>query len=271
MPQFADSHFHLLELEKRGIVSTTLLAEAAAQGIICLLDVGVDVSFMERRLALAARFPALRLAVGFSPAFVTETGWETVVPKEIKNWAGNEKVVAIGEIGLDYYRNYGTHNDQIKLFELQLELAKEFQLPVSIHNREANDDLLNILQRFSGDVTGALHCFSGDYHYAKKLLDTGFFISFAGNITYKKAEAIQDTARKIPVDRMLVETDAPYLSPIPQRGKINTPLFIVSTYAFIAKIRNKTTDDLGEQVVKNYYKLFLPGRGGSSSPSLTQQ
>jgi TatD DNase family protein len=271
VPRFIDSHFHLLELEKKGCDCVVLLEQAREAGIVALIDLGADLDQMEKRLAFGPRCDGLFFAIGFSPVFIERKGWRQVVEPGLGRWIGHERVVALGEIGLDYYWDYGTREEQIALFEMQLEFASRSDLAVCVHNRDANDDLFNTLQNFRGRLKGVIHCFTGEYEYAKKLLDLGFSISFAGNITYKSAESIRDTARRMPQERILIETDAPYLAPVPMRGRINTPLFIPKTYLFIAELLAMKPAELEKQVEKNFFDLFMKGKGGFPSLSFIRR
>jgi TatD DNase family protein len=167
-------------------------------------------------------------------------------------------VVGIGEIGLDYYRDHSPREIQQRVLVQQLGLARQAGLPIVLHCREAWSDLTEIIQAHwkSSGLGGILHCFSGSRQDAVKFLDWGFQVSFAGNVTYKKAEDLREAAREIPLDRLLTETDCPYLAPVPYRGKRNEPAFVIEAIQTLAALRHLSAEELGEIVVGNFERLF---------------
>jgi len=195
------------------------------------------------------------VGVGFQPEEVTK--WKDEYYLDLLQFAKELPVVAIGEIGLDYYWDTSTKDIQHDVFRKHINLAREVKLPLILHNRNAYDDMLKILKEEKADeVGGIFHCFSGDYEFAKKCLDLGFYISFAGNITFKKAEDLRDIAKKIPLDRILIETDSPYLTPMPHRGKRNEPSYVRFVGEKIAEIKNLTLEEVAEQTTKNAHNIF---------------
>jgi TatD DNase family protein len=172
--------------------------------------------------------------------------------------AGSPRVVAWGEIGLDYHYDHSPRDVQREVFRRQLRLAREVALPVIIHSREADEDTVEILAReWAGAARGGvMHCFGGGLWMAERALELGFYISFAGNVTFKKAEPLREVARIVPPDRLLVETDCPYLAPVPHRGRRNEPAFVADTARFLAELRGTTPEELGRATSDNFSRLF---------------
>jgi TatD DNase family protein len=254
-PGMIDSHFHSLHMERRGLDVRRILTDCFRQGFAGGLDAAVDCDGFDQRRALAADFPGLRLSAGLSPAVTAAHGWQQQLAcLEHQLEAG--EVQALGEIGLDWYRGYGGRRAQLELFEHQLELAAAHDLPVVIHNREAGTELLEVLKRIRPSRGGILHCFSATYALAGSLMDLGFLVSFAGNITYPGAQSLREVAARIPLDSLLLESDAPYLTPQPQRGKPNQPGYIVHTYTLAAELLGVSAERLIEAVRKNFERCL---------------
>jgi TatD DNase family protein len=177
--------------------------------------------------------------------------------KELMALAGKTQVVAYGEIGLDFCRNYQPHSLQLVCLHEQLNLARELNLPVVIHDREAHEDILQTLRDHRAwEIGGAMHCFSGDWSFARKCLDLGFYLSVAGPVTFAKSQILQDVVRNCPLDRLLLETDAPFLAPVPKRGKRNEPAFLVHTAKKIASLKALPLEDVVRQTTLNARQLF---------------
>lgn len=193
-------------------------------------------------------------SIGVSPSEVSHPGedWEA----QIIEGAKFDRIVAIGEVGLDYYRKFGDRDSQIELFIRQLELADKLKFPVVIHNRDAGHDVLEILREELPAKGGVLHCYSEDYEYAQKALDLNLFISFAGNVTYRNAKNLHETAKKMPLDRMLIESESPFMVPSTYRGKRNKPAYLVETANFIAQLHDIPVEELTEQLYANSLKFF---------------
>jgi TatD DNase family protein len=193
-------------------------------------------------------------SIGVSPSEVSNPGknWE----EKIEEGATYDRVVAIGEIGLDYYRKFGNKDAQIELFRRQLELADKLEYPVIIHNREAGKDVLEILSEILPERGGVLHCYSEDWEYAQKALDLNLYISFAGNVTYRNARNLHDTAKKMPLDRMLIESESPFMVPSAYRGKRNKPAYLPSSAEFIAELREIPLEELSETMYRNSLRFF---------------
>jgi TatD DNase family protein len=193
-------------------------------------------------------------SIGVSPSEVTNPGkdWEI----KVEEGSQKERVVALGEIGLDYYRKFGNKDSQIELFIRQLEMAEQLNLPVIIHNREAGEDVLNILTDKLPPRGGILHCYSEDWEYAKKALDLNLYISFAGNVTYRNARNLHETAKNMPAERMLIETESPFMVPAQYRGKRNRPSYLGATMEFIAELREEDLEELSETIYQNSLRFF---------------
>ena len=257
MAQFLDSHAHLddpdFNLDREAV-----MARARAAGLRYLLAVGggTGPDNLEAPLALAESHDWIYATAGVHPhdaKHFTEHHAE-----QICRLALQPRVVGIGEIGLDYHYDNSPRDIQKLVLIRQMELARGARLPIIIHCREAWPDLTEITQAHwnSSGLGGILHCFSGSRQDAMKLLDWGFQVSFAGNLTYKKAEDLREVAREIPLDRLLIETDCPYLAPVPYRGKRNEPAFVIEVARTLATFHRLSPEELGEIVVRNFERLF---------------
>jgi TatD DNase family protein len=182
--------------------------------------------------------------------------YDSDLEKKVKEYLGHPGVVALGEIGLDFYYNYSPQDVQISVLQKQLALAQEKQLPVVIHCRDAYSELAQILSSLSSKWTGMIHCFTGTPSEMEPLLQLGFYISFSGIVTFPRATALKESAKIVPLDRILVETDAPFLAPVPHRGKRNEPAFVVETARFLASLRTISEQELSEAVFANFQTLF---------------
>ena len=193
-------------------------------------------------------------SIGVSPSEVTNPGrdWEM----KIEEGSQKDRVVALGEIGLDYYRKFGNKDSQIELFIRQLEMADQLDLPVIIHNREAGEDIRNILTDKLPSRGGILHCYSEDWEYARKALELNLYISFAGNVTYRNARNLHETAKNMPLDRLLIETESPFMVPAQYRGKRNRPSYLGATMEFIANLREEPVEEVSEVVYQNSLRFF---------------
>jgi len=239
-PELVDTHCHLTMSafdDDRDLV----IERAKKAGVKKIVVPGLDISSSEEAISLSHAKSSIYAAVGIHPHNASE--WSATSRNRLISLAKSNKVVAIGEIGLDFYRNLSPKDVQIKVFKYQLEIATELDLPVIIHNRDASRDVLEILIEWSksknpssGSRLGVLHAFSADLETAQKVIEAGFLLGIAGPITYKNASNLREITTKIPYRRILIETDAPYLTPDPQRGKRNEPANVV----FIAKQLSKT-------------------------------
>jgi TatD DNase family protein len=256
-----DTHAHLDAKEFKGDV-TNVLARARSAGVSRIINVGYDAASSKRGLDLSRMNPEISVAVGIHPHNALELDIEAY--QQILTLASHKKVVAIGEIGLDYYylkrssqySNYPSRDHQIRTFEQMLDLALELKLPVIIHAREADADILAILKSYVPELTGVVHCFSGNYEFASQLLDLGFSISFTGNITFKKNDELRDVVKRLPLGSIMVETDCPDLAPEPYRGKRNEPSLVVKVAEKIAEIKELSFEEVARSTTKKAEKLF---------------
>ena len=193
-------------------------------------------------------------SIGVSPSEVINPGRDWAL--QIEEGSQKDRVVALGEIGLDYYRKFGNKDSQIELFIHQLELADQLDLPVIIHNREAGEDVLNILKDKLPRRGGVLHCYSENWEYAQEALKLNLYISFAGNVTYRNARNLHETAKNMPLERMLIETESPFMVPAKYRGKRNRPSYLGATAEFIAELREEPVEEVTETLYNNSLTFF---------------
>lgn len=246
-----DSHCHLNLNE---VATKTLLDAATAQNIAYFLNVAVDQKTLPEIIATAQQFEPVYASAGIHPnsdAGVVQT------TEELLRWADANKVIAMGETGLDYFRSEGDLAWQQQRFRNHIRAAKDNGKPLIIHCREAAPDVLRILQEEKAEtVGGIMHCFVEDWETAQATLDLGFYISFSGIVTFKNAKALQAVAQKIPLDSMLVETDSPYLAPVPHRGKNNQPAYVRDIANFIATLRETDLETIATATSQNFLNLF---------------
>lgn len=252
--RYFDTHAHIGLITEDPIDQLIIVQEARQEGVAHIVTVSnnlVDFAQVYENLKTESQ---IYHSIGISPSSVVQPGddWEAKIEDGVKK----ERVVAIGEIGLDYYRKFGDRDSQVELFIRQLELAEKLNLPVIIHNRDAGSDVLEILRERLPRRGGILHCYSEDAEYARKALELNLYISFAGNVTYRNARNLQDTARKMPLERMLIESEAPFMVPAVHRGKRNKPCYINETAAFIAETRELPVEEVTEVLYANSLRLF---------------
>ncbi|MDD5712893.1 MAG: TatD family hydrolase [Smithellaceae bacterium] len=247
-----DSHAHLEMAEFDGD-RDLVVQRAVDSGVGIIVTVGTNLADCRKAVTIAARFDSVYAALGIHPHDAKEIGPDTY--DQLKEMAKSDKVVAYGEIGLDFFRDPSPRELQIRRCEEQLELAVELALPVIIHDREAHDEIMRLLSPWKGKG-GIVHCFSGDMAMARRCIDMGFLISIPGAVTFNKAEEMQKVARGVPLDSLLVETDSPFLSPQPHRGKRNEPSHVVHTARRIAEIRGITFDELAAATTANARRIF---------------
>ncbi len=249
-----DSHAHLDD-ERFDEDREQVIANAVDAGITSLINVGHDMESSERSIALADKYPFIYAAVGVHPHDAKDAPDGYI--DRLKDLLKNQKVVAVGEIGLDYYYDLSPRDVQQKVFIEQLNLAKEAARPVIIHLRDAYGDFLDIMRRERLEpAAGVMHCFSGSWEVARECLEMGFYISFAGPVTFKNAAKLRETAQKIPLEKILVETDCPYLTPVPHRGKRNEPAYVRLVAEQIAAVKGLSTEEFCRHTVENAKKLF---------------
>jgi TatD DNase family protein len=255
MPVLIDSHCHL-DFPDFGPEVEEVVARAHQAGVGLMVTISTKVSEFDKVRAVAERFPHVFCTVGIHPheaASEPETDTATLV-----EMAKHPKVVGIGETGLDYYYEHSPREAQRRNFRAHIAAARETGLPLIVHTRDADEDTAEILadETGKGAFPGLLHCFSSSAQLAEKALELGLYISLSGILTFKNAVDLRDTAAKVPMDRLLVETDAPYLAPVPKRGKRNEPSFVVHTAAKLAEVKGVSAEELAETTTANFLKLF---------------
>jgi TatD DNase family protein len=250
-----DSHCHLDD-EQFDADRDAVIQRAGAAGIEALLAIGTGGGppNLEAGIRLADAYPQMYATVGVHPQDASKAAPETF--DRLRELLSHPKVLAIGEIGLDYYYDFSPRETQREVFARQLAIARDAALPVIIHTREAWDDTVRLLKE-AGIACGVMHCFAGGPEEAEQALGLGFHISFTGMVTFAKAAAVQAAARVVPSDRLLIETDAPYLAPVPKRGRRNEPAFVVETARKLAGLRGTTFEQIASVTTGNFHRLFL--------------
>ena len=251
-----DSHCHLntLDLAPFGGNIDGVLTAAHEQGVEHFLCVSINMEAYPAVLKIAESHKQVTASVGLHP---NERGGHEPETDELVELARHPKVVAIGETGLDYFRSEGDLEWQRDRFRRHIAAAKQSGKPLIIHSRDAKEDTLKILdEEDAAAAGGVMHCFTGDWDMAQRAMDLNFYISFSGIVTFKSAQELQKVALKIPADRMLVETDCPYLAPVPHRGKPNHPAFVRHVAEFVAELRGESCEQVAEVTSRNFATLF---------------
>ena len=249
-----DSHCHLDMNAYDGDLDE-IINSAKKRGISRIITIGIDLSSSRKAVELADQYPGVYATVGIHPHSAEDASDD--IYRELKKLAARPKVVGYGEIGLDYAKQYAPINIQIREFTMQLNLAKELHLPVVIHDREAHEDTLKLLkERGPFPAGGVMHCFSGDVSLAFQVLELGFYVSIPGIVTFKNAVELQQVVREVPMERILLETDGPFLAPAPWRGKTNRPDYLLYTAGKVAELKNISVDEVANQTMLNTEKLF---------------
>ena len=259
-----DSHCHLADDAFAGDLDE-VVTRAKSGGLtdaLCILDPTTDAEWVQAK-RVASLWPAVRYTTGVHPHHAAKFSVHLDDPNDqhledtLTRALAASSVCAIGEIGLDYHYDFAPRDVQRELFRRQVRFARDQQLPVVIHTREADDDTLSILEtEGQRSVGGVFHCFTGDTLLARHALDLGFFVSFSGIVTFRGAESVRDAARFVPADRLLVETDAPYLAPVPHRGGRNEPAFVSRVIDVLAETRHETRTAVEESTTEAYHALF---------------
>ncbi len=248
-----DSHCHIPMLGEDMKVDE-VIANAKALGVEHMLCVSVDLETYPEILSLAEQYDCIYASVGVHPNTSMQ---EEVTHETLVQLASNNHVIAIGETGLDYFRSEGDLEWQRERFRTHIRAAKSVNKPLIIHSREVGEDITRILEEEGADaVGGVMHCFVDNWETAQKAMEMNFYISFSGIVTFKNAKEVQEVAKQVPLDRMLVETDSPYLTPVPYRGKPNQPGYTRYVAEFIAALRDTTLEHVAEQTTANFFKLF---------------
>ncbi len=247
-----DTHAHL-DFSEYDQDRDEVIKRAKDNGVEIIINIGSSLEGSRGSLELAAKYENIYAVVGVHPHEAVDAPRD--VAQTIKDLAKNKKVVAIGEIGLDYFKNYSLPDKQRDLFKQLALVAKELKLPVVLHSRSADQDTIKIVKEFM-PLEAVVHCFSGEEKFLRSCLDLGFFISFTCNITYKKAQNLRDIVRICPLDRMMLETDAPYLSPEGFRGKRNEPGQVKLLAEYVAELRGISFEEVAKITTQNAQKFF---------------
>jgi TatD DNase family protein len=254
-PALVDTHAHLDMLE--GDLEDHL-EEARRAGLVQIAAVGIDLSSSREALAYARSHEMIKAVIGVHPHDSSTV--DAQVMRELAGLAGDAEVVGVGETGLDFYRNRSPRAAQERSFRLHLELARELGKPVVVHDREAHGETLSILEEYAPYDAGlVLHCFSGDLDMARTCMDMGGYISIAGPVTFSNAQALRAIAAELPLDRLILETDSPFLTPHPFRGKANTPARVVLTAQAVAELKGLTLEELAAATTANWFRLTGQG------------
>lgn len=260
MPQnslgLIDSHAHIQGKEYAG-ETAAVIQRASQAGVAQIVVVGGagDISSNTAAVALAESWPNLYATVGMHPHDAKDVGEEEL--DDLRKLAAHPKVIAVGETGLDYYYNHSPREFQRRVFAQFIGLAEETGLPLVVHERDAASEVLELLRsEGTGKIRGVIHCFTGDYGAACAYLDLGFYLSFTGIITFKNAEPLRDVVRKVPLDNMFVETDSPYLTPVPHRGKRNEPAYVRFVAETVASVKHVPLQDVADITTRNVQQLF---------------
>lgn len=249
-----DTHCHLDMIGADDDIGI-IISRAAAHGVAPIITVGIDLESSRKAIRLAAQYDSVYATVGIHPHNVAELHDSSYA--ELESLCRMPKVIAYGEIGLDYVKQYVPQDIQRQHYARQVDLAKKMKLPIVIHDREAHADILHILQQRAPFAAGGImHCFSGDWQLAQNVLDLGFAISIPGVVTFTKADVMQEVAKKVPLDRLILETDAPFLAPEPLRGKKNVPEYVLYTAQKIAALRGISLEEVACATTENARNIF---------------
>lgn len=246
-----DSHCHipLMDADVNAVLET-----ARENDVAYMLCVAIDLETWPQLVSLTRQHDHLFASVGVHPN--TQTDDEPDVDR-LAQLAGDDDVVAIGETGIDYYRSKGDLEWQRDRFRTHIHAARAAKTPLIIHSRDSGGDTTRILKEEGAiDVGGVMHCFVDDWETAKQAMDLNFYISFSGIVTFKNAREVQEVARQVPLDRLLIETDAPYLAPVPHRGKPNQPAYVKHTAEFLAELRGESYEQIAAETTQNFFRLF---------------
>ncbi len=249
-----DTHAHL-DMDDFDHDREAVIDRAIEGGVSRIITIGIDQESSQKAVALAESYSFIYASVGFHPH--DADAFDAEAMDALVRLSSYDKVVAWGEIGLDFFRLRSSKEKQMTVFRRQLEMAHELNLPVIIHDRDAHEAVLEILSSFGrGNNRGVIHCYSGDQDLAEAFINLGYYISIPGTVTFKKADNIKSVAADIPLDRLLLETDAPFLSPVPKRGKRNEPLYVTHTAQAIARLKKMPLADLARMTTENAMNLF---------------
>lgn len=255
---FIDSHCHLdrLDLSRYDNGLEGAIRAANEAGVAEMLCIGIDLDNAQTVVDIATKYDGVYATVGVHPL---DIGDSLANMEALETIAGQPQVVAIGETGLDYHYSEATGDLQRQSFQQHLELAARMEKPVVVHSRDAREDTLNLIRDYTAisHRAGVLHCFTESWEMAKQALDMGFYISFSGIITFRNAEQLREVVKQVPLDRLLIETDSPYLAPVPYRGKKNEPKYVTEVAKCVAELKGVSVEALGEVTSVNFHRLFV--------------
>lgn len=260
--QFCDSHFHADDYIEAGTIQEILL-RAEESNVTPLIAIGGSIESNQKAIELSAQQPGKVFATA---GFDRDLAGKPVDIETLRTQIQSPGVCAVGESGLDYYYEKENREDQLNLFKAMLDLAAEFSKPIVVHTREADQDTYDCLNEYvenrkNKENPGVIHCFTGTLPFAQKMIELGFYISFSGILTFKNAEDLRNVARHLPLDRILIETDAPYLAPIPHRGQPNEPAWVKHVAEKLAEIRSESLEEIAKTTHENTVQLFgLPSK-----------
>ncbi len=264
---FIDTHAHLFYPNFNGEVDQAI-ERAIETGVDYIIVPGTDLATSVKAIELADKYDCVYASVGIHPHDSKE--WDEAIIEKLEELANNKKVIAIGETGLDYYYNFSPRKTQIEAFEAQIQLALKLKLPVIVHNREANEDIMNIARKYKNtNLRAQFHCFAGSIADARELVEMHHYISFPGIVTFKNAESVRKVLSRVAIENLLLETDSPFMTPVPHRGERNEPAYLQLIAEKIAETHQLTTADVGRATSYNAYKLF--GIGMKPNLSYTYQ
>lgn len=254
-----DSHFHSSALLRQGVDPSDLLRHLYEYGMGAIVDVAIQPEDTETNYDLACRFPEIYRTCGLHPSFSNREDWRDALDlaeREVKTGL----YAAVGEMGLDWYRRYAPPDRQLEVFEAQIDMARRLGYPVIVHNRDADQDCLRLIRSHKPDHGGIMHCYSSAPGMVRSFVDAGMYISFAGNLTFPSAGYLREALLQVPPERLLLETDAPFLAPHPYRGRTNHPGMVAYTYAVAADTLHQPVEDVIALVARNLKQLLGPPR-----------
>ncbi len=250
-----DSHCHLSSPELYNDLEN-VMERAKSAGVSYILNAGGKFDELDKQLEISARFENVWTVAGVHPHDSLEA--QSVTADDVLKKTLHKKVVAIGECGLDYFYDFSPRDVQIKVFREMIKAAQESKLPLIVHTREAESDTMDLIfdAYQKKPFSGVIHCYSSSYELAKEMLSVGFYISASGMITFKNAEDLRESFKKVPLEKLLIETDSPYLAPVPMRGKVNEPSYVVHTAEVLSQIKGLEFQKLSAITTENFFKLF---------------
>lgn len=251
---FFDTHAHLDD-EQYSEDQETVIKRAYEAGVQLMVNVGYNVTSAQNTLELTQKFDFIYGAVGLHPHEAQDLNEKSLqIPRQM---AQRPRIVAIGEIGLDYYYDHSPRDTQHKVFREMIKLAREVGLPIIIHDRDAHEDTLRIVkEENAGEIGGVFHCYSGSWPLAQEILELGFYLALGGALTFKNARKAVEVVREIPLEKLLIETDCPYLTPVPYRGKRNEPAYVIQVAEAIAAIKGLSVEKVARATLANGKRLF---------------